>query len=395
LDGVNAAFLKSDVLAQKPSELEDNSDNAAIAQLVEKSLAQAGAKVTDIELTPAGISTQFNLGAILVGGVRHDMISYLVDVGAPINTLEDLAAYNLKEPDTRIPYGQGTIDAALPVAELKDARFYEEVTKQVKEIAIATLDAAFADNKADVLVSVNNYHSSFYATANYPAISVPLGLRANGMPVGVTLIGRPGEEAKLLSYAYALEQATKLRVNPILAGAPLEDAASEQRDTAAAGPAQPAPDYVTALEAAYGAPSQAGFGSAVFYEPLKASDKLDQAALAKYKYFVGDLWERYGEDAWMGPWKMVYTRPVDGKRDIIAELRGITDREARMSVEMILDNVDDPEKARTALSAAFDDPAVTELAVYNTGDGAAMSGALVAARRGDAGATTFLVFLMD
>jgi hypothetical protein len=66
-----------------------------------------------------------------------------------------------------------------------------------------------------------------------------------------------------------------------------------------------------------------------------------------------------------------------------------------MSVEMILDNVDDPEKARTALSAAFDDPAVTELAVYNTGDGAAMSGALVAARRGDAGATTFLVFLMD
>jgi amidase len=219
LDGVNAAFLKSDVLAQKPSELEDISDNAAVAGLVEKSLAQAGATVTDIELTPAGISTQFNLGAILVGGVRHDMISYLVDVGAPIDTLEDLAAYNLEEPDTRIPYGQGTIDAALPIAELKDARFYDEVTKQVKEIAIATLDAAFADNKADVLVSVNNYHSSFYATANYPAISVPLGLRANGMPVGVTLIGKPGEEAKLLSYAYALEQATKLRANPVLPGA--------------------------------------------------------------------------------------------------------------------------------------------------------------------------------
>ena len=75
---------------------------------------------------------------------------------------------------------------------------------------------AFADNKADVLVSVNNYHSPVYATANYPAISVPLGLRENGMPVGVTLIGKPGSEAKLLSYAYALEQATKLRVDPVL-----------------------------------------------------------------------------------------------------------------------------------------------------------------------------------
>ena len=40
--------------------------------------------------------------------------------------------------------------------------------------------------------------------------------RKNGMPVGVTLIGKPGSEAKLLSYAYALEQATKLRVNPDL-----------------------------------------------------------------------------------------------------------------------------------------------------------------------------------
>ena len=155
------------------------------------------------------------------------------------------------------------------------------------------------------------------------------------------------------------------------------------------------PQYVADLEAAYGAPSQAGFGSAVFYEPLKVSDKLDQAALAKYKYFVGDLWGRYGEDAWMGPWKMVYTRPADGKRDIVAELRGITDREARMAVENILDNVEDPEKARAALSAAFDDPAVTELAVYNTGDGAAMSGLLLAGRRGDAGEATFLVFLLD
>ena len=52
------------------------------------------------------------------------------------------------------------------------------------------------------------------------------------------------------------------------------------------------PKYVTALEAAYGAPSQAGFGSAVFHEPIEAGDDLAQAALAKYKYFTGELWER-------------------------------------------------------------------------------------------------------
>jgi hypothetical protein len=62
---------------------------------------------------------------------------------------------------------------------------------------------------------------------------------------------------------------------------------------------------------------------------------------------------------------------------------------------MILDTVQDAEQARAALAAAFDDAAVTELSVYNIGDGAAMSGLLIAARRAATGDATFLVFLMD
>ena len=158
---------------------------------------------------------------------------------------------------------------------------------------------------------------------------------------------------------------------------------------------QAKPAYVTDLEAAYGAPSQAGFGSAVFTEQLKASDQLDQAALAKYKYFVGELWDRWGEDAWMGPWKEVYARKAGAKPDIVAELRGISDPDAKISVPMILDNIDGAEQARAALSAAYDDPAVTELRVFNLGDGAAMSGILVAGRRAETGEAAFLVFLLD
>ena len=154
------------------------------------------------------------------------------------------------------------------------------------------------------------------------------------------------------------------------------------------------PPYVTDLEAAYGAPSQAGFGSAVFYERVEATGSLEQAALAKYRYFVGDLWERYGKDAWMGPWKEVYVRTPDSTRDIVAELRGIGDAGARLSVPMVLDVVENAEAARQALSAAYDDPALTELRVFSLGDGGAMSGLLVAGRR-DAAEATFLVFLMD
>jgi hypothetical protein len=47
------------------------------------------------------------------------------------------------------------------------------------------------------------------------------------------------------------------------------------------------------------------------------------------------------------------------------------------------------------LSAAFDIPALTELVVYNVGDGGAMSGLLVAGRRAETGESTVLVFLLD
>jgi hypothetical protein len=154
------------------------------------------------------------------------------------------------------------------------------------------------------------------------------------------------------------------------------------------------PDYVTQLEAAYGAPGQAGFGSAVFYEPNVAANRLDQVAVEKYKYFAGELWERYGEGAWMGPWKEVYTRPAGTKPDIVAELQGISDPNAALSTPMILDVVENAPAARRALSNAYDDKPVVELKVYNLGDGGAMSGLLVAGRRSN-GETTFLVFLYD
>ena len=160
----------------------------------------------------------------------------------------------------------------------------------------------------------------------------------------------------------------------------------------AAGAARPA--AVAALEAAFGPPSQAGFGSAVFYDRLAPDADLEQAALARYRFFVGDLWERYGADAWLGPWQRVYTRPPGAPRAIVAELRALANRDAALSASVLLEGVDAPERAQAALAATFDDPAVAELAVFTLGDGGAMAGLLVAGQREDRGAI-FLVFLLD
>ena len=155
-----------------------------------------------------------------------------------------------------------------------------------------------------------------------------------------------------------------------------------------------APDAVAALQAAYGAPSQAAFGSAVFYAAQTGDADLEALALEKYKFFAGDLWGRYGAAAWMGPWRQVYTRPAGAAPDIVAELRAIDDFDASLSVPMILDAVDGAEQARAALAAVYDDPGMSEVAVFTLGDGGAMSGLLIAGRRAT-GEAVFLVFLLD
>jgi aspartyl-tRNA(Asn)/glutamyl-tRNA(Gln) amidotransferase subunit A len=50
--------------------------------------------------------------------------------------------------------------------------------------------------------------------AGLPGISVPVGLDANGLPLGLQLIGRPWEEGDLLNVAYALEQSAGFVAKP-------------------------------------------------------------------------------------------------------------------------------------------------------------------------------------
>jgi amidase len=49
--------------------------------------------------------------------------------------------------------------------------------------------------------------------AGYPAITVPMGY-AFGLPLGITFMGLAWTEPKLVRYAYAFEQATKVRRPP-------------------------------------------------------------------------------------------------------------------------------------------------------------------------------------
>jgi Asp-tRNA(Asn)/Glu-tRNA(Gln) amidotransferase A subunit family amidase len=52
------------------------------------------------------------------------------------------------------------------------------------------------------------------ATTGLPAIAMPAGFSVDGLPIGLELLGGAWEEARLLKYAFAWEQAAKLRKAP-------------------------------------------------------------------------------------------------------------------------------------------------------------------------------------
>jgi amidase len=218
LDGVRVGVLRAAVLGHR-SAFESTSDNAQVLGRAEQGLRAAGARLVDTEVPWTTSPSRFESSvlALVLGGLTHDTVGYLREAGAPVGSLADLHAHNLRRPATRMPKGQFFVSLALARRISRDA--YESSAPRLRAEAESTLERTFDAPGVDVLVSLGNLHSSLYATAGYPAVSVPLGLRDNGMPAGVTLIGRAGRDAELLGVAHALELATRLRRAPVVPSA--------------------------------------------------------------------------------------------------------------------------------------------------------------------------------
>ncbi|MEM6306968.1 MAG: Asp-tRNA(Asn)/Glu-tRNA(Gln) amidotransferase subunit GatA [Pseudomonadota bacterium] len=81
----------------------------------------------------------------------------------------------------------------------------------------ATPSAAFELGKEvhdPVEMYLNDVFTVTVNLAGLPGISVPAGLNAKGLPLGLQLIGKPWEEGDLLNTAYALEQAVGFAAKP-------------------------------------------------------------------------------------------------------------------------------------------------------------------------------------
>ena len=82
----------------------------------------------------------------------------------------------------------------------------------------ATPSAAFGlGSMADadpIAMYLNDVFTVTVNLAGLPGVSVPAGLDAQGLPLGLQLIGKPWEEGDLLNHAYVLERAAGFVAKP-------------------------------------------------------------------------------------------------------------------------------------------------------------------------------------
>ncbi len=175
-------------------------------------ITSLGGIVVEIELEQAANE---GFGALLNADMNADLPSYIRNYGSKslkLQSVSDIVAYNKQDSARRIPYGQGRFTGVI-----KSTTSPEEMAKlrtSIRKSGASYFEKPMLQYQLDVILSVNNRSAGLAAAANYPCLTIPMGYRANGEPVGLTLIVRPFEEDKLLKIGYAYEQATKHRKLP-------------------------------------------------------------------------------------------------------------------------------------------------------------------------------------
>jgi len=152
-------------------------------------------------------------------------------VGSSPRTLAELIRFNEQHAAEEMPYfGQELFIQSNERGDLTDHLYVEAHERSRRLAGPEGIDAALAKNHLDVLIAptigpawttdlVNGDHilggrtSRLPAVAGYPHLTVPMGV-VEGLPVGLSLIGPAWSEGRLISYAYAFEQATHARKPP-------------------------------------------------------------------------------------------------------------------------------------------------------------------------------------
>ena len=192
--------------------------SAAQRAIVENAIArlrQNGAIVLDVEIRSAVESAE--LSSVIPYEFKRDFNAYLAGLGpgAQVRTLADLIAYNSANTGVALKYGQ----QALLFAQALDldtdrAQYLADREKDLRLAKLEGLKETMELNRLDAMLFPAGNGADIGAKAGYPTVILPAGYLPNGAPYAISLLGEEWSEPKLITLAYAFEQATRARRIP-------------------------------------------------------------------------------------------------------------------------------------------------------------------------------------
>jgi amidase len=193
-------------------------------------------KLGAVVIDPADIPTKGKFDdsefEVLLYEFKADLNAYLAGLGpqAPVRSLKQIIDFNEKNRDKEMPYfGQDLFIKAQAKGPLTDKKYLQALRKNHLLSRSQGIDFVLRKHRLDALIAptggpawptdwINGDHftggySSASAVAGYPHITVPAGY-VFGLPFGLSFIGTAWSEPKLIKFAYAFEQGTKVRRAP-------------------------------------------------------------------------------------------------------------------------------------------------------------------------------------
>jgi amidase len=193
-----------------------------VAGIVRKALdgfKAQGAAVMDVVVP--GLDELMRDSSVIADEFKFDLAAYLAKVpNAPVKSLGEILDRGLNHAE---------LDATFRLRNQPEKRESEHYRQaMIKRRALrATVLATLEELRVDALAyptlrrkpaligeAQGGTNCQLSATTGLPAIAMPAGFSNDGLPIALELLGGAWEEAKLLKYAYAWEQATKPRRAP-------------------------------------------------------------------------------------------------------------------------------------------------------------------------------------
>lgn len=198
-------------------------------------LEAQGAELVDIDsFSPDAENFWGDALSVLEYEFKHTLDAYLADTPEQVTTrsLAELIAFNEAHAEIELAlFDQDLFESSQAKGPLTDEAYLTALATIQSATREKGIDKLLADHSVDMLVSPSGPVSPrvdpvngdtwpawagagyLAAIAGYPHITVPMG-DVHGVPIGFSIMGAKDADADILSWGYAYEQASQMRVEP-------------------------------------------------------------------------------------------------------------------------------------------------------------------------------------